>query len=134
MNKIIKIIYVLVGFIAMGLGIIGIILPVLPTTPFLLLASVCFMRGSERLNTWFKSTKIYKKHLESFIKDRTLTLKQKVIILLFADFMIAFPLIITNNIFMKIVLIFIILCKYYYFIFKIKTKKILKVDYQTEEI
>ncbi|MBW9157294.1 YbaN family protein [Clostridium tagluense] len=134
MNKIIKIIYVLVGFIAMGLGIIGIVLPVLPTTPFLLLASVCFMRGSERLNTWFKSTKIYKKHLESFIKDRTLTLKQKVIILLFADFMIAFPLIITNNIFMKIVLIFIILCKYYYFIFKIKTKKILKVDYQTEEI
>ncbi|MBU3129549.1 YbaN family protein [Clostridium tagluense] len=134
MNKIIKIIYVLVGFIAMGLGIIGIVLPVLPTTPFLLLASVCFMRGSERLNTWFKSTKIYKKHLESFIKDRTLTLKQKVIILLFADFMIAFPLIITNNIFMKIVLIFIILCKYYYFIFKIKTRKILKVDYQTEEI
>ncbi|GCD10952.1 membrane protein [Clostridium tagluense] len=118
----------------MGLGIIGIVLPVLPTTPFLLLASVCFMRGSERLNTWFKSTKIYKKHLESFIKDRTLTLKQKVIILLFADFMIAFPLIITNNIFMKIVLIFIILCKYYYFIFKIKTRKILKVDYQTEEI
>ncbi|MGH4122072.1 MAG: YbaN family protein [Clostridium sp.] len=133
MNKIIKIIYVLVGFISLGLGIIGIILPVLPTTPFLLLASVCFMRGSEKLNNWFKSTKIYKKHLESFIKDRALTLKQKILILFLADFMIAFPLIIANNILMKTVLIFIILCKYYYFIFKIKTRKILKVDYETEE-
>lgn len=123
----------LVGFTALGLGIIGIILPILPTTPFLLLASVCFMRGSEQLNNWFKSTKIYKKHLETFIKDRTLTLKQKVLILLFADCMIAFPLIITNNIFMKISLIIIILCKYYYFIFKIKTRKILTVDYETEE-
>lgn len=123
----------LVGFTALGLGIIGIILPILPTTPFLLLASVCFMRGSEKLNNWFKSTKIYKKHLETFIKDRTLTLKQKVLILLFADCMIAFPLIITNNIFMKIALIIIILCKYYYFIFRIKTRKILTVDYETDE-
>ncbi|MBU3143744.1 YbaN family protein [Clostridium sp. CF012] len=133
MKRITKIIYVVVGFIAMGLGIIGIILPILPTTPFLLLASVCFMRGSEKLNHWFKDTKIYKKNLEVFIKDRTLTLKQKVLILLLADSMIAFPLVITNNIFMRIVLILIILCKYYYFIFKIKTRKVLKVDYETED-
>ena len=117
----------------MGLGIIGIILPVLPTTPFLLLASVCFIRGSEKLNLWFKDTKLYKKHLESFIKERTLSLKQKILILLFADCMIAFPLIITNSILLKIVLILVISCKYYYFIFKIKTKKIIEIDYDTEE-
>jgi uncharacterized membrane protein YbaN (DUF454 family) len=112
----------------MGLGIIGIILPVLPTTPFFLLASVCFIRGSEKLNLWFKGTKIYKKHLETFIEDRALTLKQKILILSFADFMMAFPLIMTNSLFLKIVLIIIILCKYYYFIFKIKTRKILEID------
>lgn len=118
----------MVGFIALGLGLIGIVLPVLPTTPFLLLASVCFMRGSTRLDLWFKGTKIYKKYLENFIEHRSLTLKQKTLILLFADCMIAFPLIITNSILMRISLIIIILCKYYYFIFKIKTKKELVVD------
>ena len=118
----------MVGFIALGLGLIGIVLPVLPTTPFLLLASVCFMRGSNKLDLWFKDTKIYKKHLENFIKHRSLTLKQKILILLFADCMIAFPLIITNSILIRILLILIILCKYYYFIFKIKTIKILEVD------
>lgn len=111
----------------MGLGIIGIFLPILPTTPFLLLASVCFMRGSKKLDIWFKDTKIYKKHLENFIEHRSLTLKQKTLILLFADFMIAFPLIMTKSIIMRIILIIIILCKYYYFIFKIKTKKELEV-------
>jgi uncharacterized membrane protein YbaN (DUF454 family) len=119
----------LVGFIALGLGLIGIVLPVLPTTPFLLLASVCFMRGSNRLDIWFKDTKIYKKHLENFIKHRSLTLKQKTLILLFADCMIAFPLIITNSILVRILLILIILCKYYYFIFKIKTIKVLEVHH-----
>lgn len=118
----------------MGLGIIGIILPVLPTTPFLLLASVCFIRGSQKLDLWFKNTKIYNKHLKNFIKDRILTFKKKVVILLFADCMIAFPFIITNNIFIKLLLILIILCKYYYFMFKIKTKKTFKKNYKTEQI
>ncbi len=114
----------------MTLGIIGIILPILPTTPFLLLASVCFMRGSEKLNLWFKGTKIYKNHLESFVIHRSLTIKQKVLILLFADSMIAFPLILMDSIIMKIVLIIIILFKFYYFIFKIETSKILPSGYR----
>ncbi len=121
------------GFIALILGVIGIVLPVLPTTPFLLLASVCFMRGSGKLDRWFKETKIYKKHLQSFINHRSLTLKQKILILLFADTMIAFPLILTDSILMKIVLIMIILCKYYYFSFKIKTIKIPTPNYVIDE-
>jgi uncharacterized membrane protein YbaN (DUF454 family) len=133
-NKTIKIFYVLTGFIALGLGIIGIVLPILPTTPFLLLASVCFMRGYEKLNCWFKDTKVYKNHLESFVKHRSLTLKQKVLILLFADTMIAFPLILTDIKPMKIALIIIILYKLYYFTFKIKTRKPLVIDYTIKEM
>ena len=70
MNKIKKYIYIAVGLIAFLLGAIGVILPVLPTTPFLLLASFCFAKGSERFHKWFTESKIYKKHLESFVKEK----------------------------------------------------------------
>ena len=117
MNKIKKYIYITIGLISFALGAIGVALPILPTTPFLLLASFCFAKGSERFNTWFINTKIYKKHLESFVKERAMTL------LAFADFMLAFPLIILDNLHVKIFLIALILFKFYYFIFRIKTIK-----------
>lgn len=123
MERFKKLIFVIMGFIAFACALIGVVLPILPTTPFLLLASFCFVRGSEKFDKWFKETKIYKKHLETFVKERAMTIKQKIAILLFADFMIAFPLIILKSVVMKIILILIILCKYYYFIFKIKTIK-----------
>lgn len=107
----------------MGIGVLGIILPLLPTTPFLLLASYCFVRGSDKFDVWFKGTPIYKKYLENFIKRREMTLKQKIMINLFADAMIAIPFIITDLFIIKVVLILIIGYKYYYFIFKIKTVK-----------
>ena len=126
MNKIKKYIYIAVGLIAFLLGAIGVILPVLPTTPFLLLASFCFAKGSERFHKWFTESKIYKKHLESFVKEKAMTLKQKITILAFADFMMAFPLILLDNLHVKILLVALIFFKLYYFIFKIKTIKPVK--------
>lgn len=123
MSKLKRAIYVSIGFIAFILGAIGVIFPILPTTPFLLLASFCFARGSKKFNEWFINTKIYKKHLESFVKNRAMTLKQKIFILAFADAMIAIPLIIVDNIMVKGILILVILCKLYYFIFRIETIK-----------
>ncbi len=123
MNKCKKFIYVSIGLICFALGAIGVILPVLPTTPFLLLASVCFVKGSERFDCWFKSTKIYKKHLESFVREKAMTLKQKITILLFADFMMAFPLIIIDSLVVKGIIVIMIIVKYYYFFFRIKTIK-----------
>ena len=124
MNRIKKIIFVIVGFISLLLGVIGIVLPILPTVPFLLLTSYCFARGSNKFEVWFKSSKIYKKYLENFILNKSMTLKQKIYISTFADIMIAFPLIILDNLYIKLFLIIIIIFKYYYFIFKIKTIKV----------
>ena len=100
------------------------ILPVLPTTPFLLLASFCFVRGSDKFDRWFKETKIYKKHLENFVNNRAMTLKQKVCILLFADTMILTAMYFVNNLHARFAMAVVILFKLYYFTFKIKTIKV----------
>ena len=57
-----KIIYIFIGCISLGLGIIGVILPILPTVPFVLLAAFCFAKSSERLDGWFKNTKLYREN------------------------------------------------------------------------
>lgn len=121
MRKIIKFLYIIIGFIALGLGVLGLILPVLPTTPLLLLASYCFVKGSERFELWFKGTSLYKRHIETFVKKRAMTLKQKLTILLFADVMIAIPFFILESFLVRGILVLIVFYKYYYFIYKIKT-------------
>lgn len=123
MNKIKRSIYIAIGLICVAIGSIGIILPVLPTTPFLLLASACFVKGSDKFDKWFKETKLYKNHLEDFVNSRSMTMKTKISLILVADIMIAFPLIIIDSLIMRSVLILVILFKLYYFTFRIKTIK-----------
>ena len=72
-----KILLIIVGFLSLGLGCVGIALPILPTTPFLLLAAFCFARSSEKLNTWFRGTKLYRDNLETFVKGEGMTWKAK---------------------------------------------------------
>src|SRR3954454_12865397 len=120
-KTIIKWVYILLGFLFLGLGIIGIILPILPTTPLFLLAAFFFVKGSDKFDRWFKGTKLYKKYLEDFVRERAMPLKQKWTILLTADAMIAFPFFLIDSLLVKILLILVVAYKYYYFIYKIKT-------------
>ena len=121
-GQIMKIIYIIIGLIATGLGFIGAFLPGLPTVPFLLLASFCFAKGSRRFDRWFKSTKLYKNHLEDFQKNRSMSLKMKITLLLFSSAMMLFPIIKFNNPYVRDTFVLLEVFKYYYFIFKIKTK------------
>ncbi|MHA7136983.1 YbaN family protein [Rossellomorea arthrocnemi] len=120
-KKIKKMIYILLGLLFMGIGVVGIVLPLIPTTPLLLLASFFFVRGSERFEVWFKGTSVYNKHLEGFIRHRSMTMRQKVTLLIFSDIMILIPLILSDSLIVKVILGLIIVYKYYYFIFKIRT-------------
>ena len=70
-----KAMYVVLGCISLILGVIGIFLPILPTTPFLLLTLYSFAQGSSRLERWFLETKLYQKYLKSFNERRALTKK-----------------------------------------------------------
>ncbi|OOB80159.1 MAG: hypothetical protein BEN19_06420 [Epulopiscium sp. Nuni2H_MBin003] len=118
-----KIVYALIGTLSLILGIIGAFFPILPTVPFLLLTSVCYAKASKRLHDYFISTKIYKKHLESFVESRSMTLKTKLCTLGFASFMLMFPLFLLDNLHARVFIVFLIIFKYYYFFFRIKTIK-----------
>ena len=72
-----KYFWALLGFIFFGIGILGVILPGMPGTPFLLVALFCFTRSSERLHQWFLHTEIYQNHLKDFTEKRALTKKAK---------------------------------------------------------
>lgn len=69
------------GFLCFALGMVGVVLPILPTTPFILVAAFCFARSSARLNSWFKGTKVYKQVLEGYVTKRSMTLRAKLTIL-----------------------------------------------------
>ena len=73
-----KILYIIIGCISVVLGAIGAVIPFLPSIPFLLLAAFCFARSSERLNTWFTSTKLYQDNLADYAAGCGMTKKAKV--------------------------------------------------------
>ena len=116
-----KYVWLSIAFISLGIGAIGVVLPILPTTPLLLLASYCFARGSERFHRWFCGTKLYQKHLDSFVKERAMTLKTKLCILLPASAMLILAFLMMQNLPGRIVIVGLILFKYIYFFTKIKT-------------
>lgn len=72
-----KALYLVLGCLGLALGAVGAVLPMLPAFPFLVLAAFSFARSSERLHTWFVSTKLYKENLESFVRGRGMTIKTK---------------------------------------------------------
>lgn len=116
-----KILFLILGFLCMGIGAIGVVLPVLPTTPFLLLAAFFLARGSSRFHSWFISTKLYKNNLESFVSSRAMTMKTKLSILLPASAMLIVAMIFMDHIHLRIFIVILIFVKYYYFIFRIRT-------------
>ncbi len=73
-----KMLWMVLGCMGLGLGAIGAVIPMLPAFPFLLLASFSFAKSSERLNTWFIHTKIYKNNLESYVKGQGMTRAAKI--------------------------------------------------------
>ena len=116
-----QILWLLAAFFTLALGAVGVLLPVLPTTPFLLLSSFCFARGSERFHRWFLNTKLYRNHLDSFVRDRAMTLKTKFCILLPASAMLLIAMYMMSNLPGRLFILFLIFFKYIYFFTKIRT-------------
>ena len=113
--------YAGLGLLFLGLGGIGVIIPIIPTTPFLLLTSFFFLRSSERLNTWFEGTRMYKRFIANFMETRSLTLRAK--ILCAAPGVTAMPMLalVVPQWWLKAILIGLTVFEIWYFIARIET-------------
>lgn len=124
--KLNKILWITLGFIGIGIGAVGAVLPMLPAFPFLLLAAVSFGKSSERLHKWFIGTKLYKNNLESYMKGQGMTWKTKIRIMILVTLLMGFGF---TMMWMKAVYIpcIILACVWVfhivYFIFGIQTMK-----------
>jgi uncharacterized membrane protein YbaN (DUF454 family) len=77
-QKIMRIVLFAVGSVSLVLGAIGIVLPVLPTTPFLLLALACYFRSSQRMTNWMLTNKYFGKYIKNYREGKGIPLKTKV--------------------------------------------------------
>jgi uncharacterized membrane protein YbaN (DUF454 family) len=80
--KLKRVLFFIIGWVVLILGVVGIFVPVLPTTPFLLLATFLFANSSPRFHAWIQTTRIYKSYVLPFKEDGGIPMGQKVRILL----------------------------------------------------
>ena len=117
-----KILYLILGCVCAALGALGAVVPVLPTVPFLMLAAFSFARSSEKLDRWFKNTKLYKDNLEDFAAGRGMTRKTKVRIMVTVTLLMSAGFIMMHAVpVWRIVLGCVWVFHLVYFLFGIKT-------------
>ena len=124
--KLKRLIFLTAGFICLGMGCVGVVLPILPTVPFFLATVFCFANSSRKLHDWFISTKLYKKHLESFVKKKGMTVQTKLGIIIPVTIVmgIGFWMMMRGGVLVfSIILLVVWVCHIVYFIFGVKTLK-----------
>ncbi len=77
----IKYILIFLGSLSLGIGIIGIVVPGLPTTTFVLIAAACYVRSSKRLYTWLLNHKVFGRFIRVYREHKAMTLRSKIIAL-----------------------------------------------------
>ena len=121
-----KIGLIALGTISLAIGIIGIFLPLIPTTPLLLLTSYCYISSSEKLSEKFMNTKIYDKYVRNFHENGGMTLKGKLMLTIPVSLLLLFMFITIKSPIMRVVIVVMWVTKVVFFT-KMKTIKIEEV-------
>jgi len=104
-SKFKKGLFVVAGTVSLGLGFVGIVLPVLPTTPFLLLSAACYYKGSERLHRWMLDNRLFGDYLRNYKEGKGIQPRTKIFTLILLWSVISFSaLFMLNNVIIQIIL------------------------------
>lgn len=116
-----KRLYIVLGFLALGIGCVGIVVRGLPTTPFVLLSASLFAKSSERWYNWLVSNRIFGKFLKQFAEERGMSLKMKIISISLMWTMISISALTFESLHMKIFLLLMGLIGTFVMGFAVKT-------------
>ena len=109
-DKIKRGLYIIIGTLFLGIGCIGIVLPIVPTTPFLLLAAACYVRGSKRIHRWMMRNRVFGEFIKNYLEGRGINPRQKLFTLTFLWLTIAFTIVyITDKVLLRVFLFLIAL-------------------------
>lgn len=120
-NKLKRGLFITIGFIMVGIGTLGIFLPVLPSTVFFLMAAYLFARSSEKFYIWLHENKLFGRQLKNYREGRGMSMKTKVvlIVLLWISILISVLFAVENYI-LKFILIVILFGVTFYLV-RLKT-------------
>jgi hypothetical protein len=77
-NRIAKVLWLIAGFLLVGIGMVGVVVPGLPTTPFMILAAACFARSSRRFYRWIMTNRLFGSQVRRFREGKGISLRGKV--------------------------------------------------------
>jgi uncharacterized protein len=106
-----RVLLIVVGILSLGLAILGIFLPLLPTTPFLLLAAWCFSKSSKRFYDWLLNNKLFGNYVKNYHEKKATTFKIKLLTLALLWITIGFSIIIVTDVLLvKVILVIVAIC------------------------
>lgn len=119
----IQILLIISGWFSVGMGFIGIFIPMLPTTPFLLLAAVCFAKSSPRFHNWLLTNKLFGRYISDYKERRGMKLSSKILSISTLNLTILLSVIYATDILLLRILLIAIAIAVTIHLLKIKTLK-----------
>jgi uncharacterized membrane protein YbaN (DUF454 family) len=109
-EKVKRILFIVVGTILLGIGGFGVLLPIVPTTPFLLLAAACYARGSKRIHRWMLRNRVFGAFIRNYVERKGITPRQKIVTLGFLWVTMTFTIVyVVDSLILRLFLVLIAL-------------------------